>query len=170
MNRAGYFSRFHRGIGRDRARRGVTAVEMALIAPAFFLLMMGITEMCLIEGAQQILENAAFNTSRLAKTGYVATGETQTQTVQQVLFNELQSYGTLINTAKVTVTTDAYNSFSSIGEAGQGTTGLGTASQIVVYVVSYPWPLFTPIMSNLIGTSGHLTLTTRIVVRNEPYG
>ncbi len=75
----------------QRLREGATAVEMALIAPVFFLLLMGMTEMGLMLGAQQLLENATFNTSRLAKTGYVSGSQTQSQTVNQILDNELQS-------------------------------------------------------------------------------
>lgn len=148
-------------------RKGATAVEMALITPVFFMLLIGITEMTLIETAQQLLENAAFNTSRLAKTGFVNSGQTQSQTVSQIMTQELQSFGTFIDTTKVTMTSTAYGSFTGIG--GTGTAGYGTAQQIVVYVVSYPWTLFTPMIGSIIGTDGKITLTSRIVVRNEPY-
>jgi Flp pilus assembly protein TadG len=154
-------------MARRRARRGATAVEMALIAPVFFLLMMGVTELSLIEAAQQLLENAAYNTSRLASTGFVTSGQTQGQTVSQQLVNELQSFGSLINTTNVTMNAMAYNSFSAIGSGG--TSGLGNPDQIVVYTVTYPWQLFTPLLSSLIGTNGVVTLTSRIVVHNEPY-
>jgi len=153
----------------ERMRRGSTAVEMALLAPAFFLLLMGVTETGLMFGAQQLLENATFNTSRLAKTGYVANGQTQGQTVSQILTTELQSYGSLINTANVTMTEADYNSFTNAA-AGGGASGYGAQQQIVVYTVTYPWKLFTPILSNLIGTNGIVGLTSTIVVRNEPYG
>lgn len=154
---------------RDAARRGTTAVEMALLSGPFFLLFMGMIEFCLMEGAQQLLENAAYNTSRLAKTGYTASGQTQAQTVAQVLTTELQSYGTLFNTTNVTMTETDYTSFSSAA-AGGGTSGYGAASQIVTYKITYPWQLFTPMLSTIIGTNGIVNLTTTIVVRNEPYG
>lgn len=154
----------------SRLRKGSTAVEMALVAPVFFLLLMGMTEIALMLTAQQLLENATFNTSRLAKTGFSTTGQTQAQTVGQILNNELQSFGTLIDVSKVTMTSTSYTSFSNIGTAGQGTSGMGTAQQVVVYTVSYPWKLFTPMLSAIIGTNGNVTLTSGIVVRNEPYG
>jgi Flp pilus assembly protein TadG len=155
-------------------RKGSTAVEMAMLAPAFFLLLIGITELGLVLTAQQILENAAFNASRLAKTGYVATGSTQVATVQQIIVNELGSFGTLIDTSQVVTTATTYNSFSGIGTGG--TNGYGAAQQIVVYTVTYPWKLFTPMIGQLIGTwdvatsSWILNISSRIVVRNEPYG
>lgn len=152
---------------KDRRRKGATAVEMALLTPVFFMLMIGITETTLIETAQQLLENAAYNTSRLAKTGFVTSGQTQAQTVSQIMTQELQSFGTFINTANVTVTSTAYSSFTNIGAGGAA--GYGTSGQIVVYTISYPWTLFTPMIGNIIGTNGKITLTSRIVVRNEPY-
>lgn len=161
--------RFGRLRTRDAARSGSTAVEMALISPVFFLFLMGVTELGLIMGAQQLLENAAYNTSRLAKTGYTTGGESQAQTVSQILTTELQSYGALINTANVTMTEADYNSFSSAA-AGGGTAGYGTQQQIVVYTITYPWKLFTPMLSALLGSGGVLNLTSTIVVRNEPYG
>lgn len=158
------------GSAARRARKGATAVEMALIAPVFFLLMMGITEIALILTAQQLLENAAYNTTRLASTGYTASGKTQAQTVQQVLDNELQSYGTFINVGNVTMTSTAYNSFTAAGSGTGGASGLGAEDQIVVYTVSYPWTLFTPMLNAIIGTGGVVTITSQIVVHNEPYG
>lgn len=152
---------------KKETRRGATAVEMALIAPVFFMLLVGITEMTLIETAQQLLENAAYNTSRLAKTGFISTGQTQAQTVSQIMNKELQSFGTFIDTSQVALTSTAYNTFASIGTGG--TSGLGSAKQIVVYTISYPWKLFTPMIGSIIGTNGAVTLTARIVVRDEPY-
>jgi len=154
---------------RNARRRGSVAVEMALISPLFFMMLMGIMESCLMFGAQQLLENAAYNTSRLAKTGFVSSGQTQAQTVSQILTTELQSYGALINTANVTMTETDYNSFSSAA-AGGGTSGYGTEQQIVVYTITYPWKLFTPMLSAIIGTNGIVGLTSTIVVRNEPFG
>jgi Flp pilus assembly protein TadG len=160
----------------QRKRKGGAAVEMALLAPVFFMLLIGITELALILTAQQLIENASFNASRLAKTDYVATGLTQAQTVLQVVTNELASFGNLIDTSKITTSATAYNSFSSIGVAGQGTSGYGSQDQIVVYTISYPWKIFTPMIGQLIGTwdvassSWVLNLSTRIVVHNEPYG
>ena len=142
---------------------------MALLSPVFFLMVLGIFELGLMLGAQQLLENAAFRTARLAKTGYTNANMTQTQTVNQLLVDELSSYGSLIDPAKVLMTGVAYGSFSKAGAGTGGVAGYGTAQQIVVYTVSYPWKLFTPMLTGLIGKDGYVTLTSTIVVRNEPY-
>jgi hypothetical protein len=49
-----------------------------------------------------------------------------------------------------------------------GKAGLGNPGDVVVYTVTYPWPIMTPLMKPIIGNS--ITLTARSVVRNEPYG
>lgn len=151
-----------------KSERGSTAVEMAMIIPIFLMVMVGITETTMLEAAQQIMENAAYNTSRLAKTGYTDDGKTQAETVNAIMAKELQSFGTFFDITKVTMTSKAYSSFSSIGTGG--TSGLGTAKQIVVYTITYPWKIFTPMIGDLMGTDGIINLTTRIVVQNEPYG
>jgi hypothetical protein len=86
-----------------------------------------------------------------------------------VLNAELQSLGNLVDITKVSVTTTAYDSFEDVGVAGKGSTGMGTEEQIVVYTVTYPWKVFTPMIGSLIGHSGIVTLSSQIVVRNEPY-
>ena len=47
--------------------------------------------------------------------------------------------------------------------------GYGSAGEIVIYEVTYPWRLFTPLISQVIGTDGIFTLSSRAVVKNEPY-
>ena len=157
-------------LSRRRAERGSTALEMALIAPVFFLMFIGITEISLMMLTQHLLENATFNASRLAKTGYVATGQTQMATVLAALDSELGSLAPLIDVTKIGMTSTAYGNLSQINQPGQGIAGLGTAQQVVVYTISYPWKFFTPMIGQIIGDANNImTLTSRIVVRNEPY-
>ena len=47
--------------------------------------------------------------------------------------------------------------------------GYGGSGEIVVYTVTYPWPLFTPLVGKFIGTDGIFTLSSRAVVKNEPF-
>lgn len=164
------FNKFWQRRLRDKSRRGSTAVEFAIIAPVFFMLFIGLTEISLIMLGQHLLENATFNSSRLAKTGYITAGKTQMETVMAALNAELGSLAPLIDVSKVTMTSTAYGNLSQIGQPEQGVASLGTAQQVVVYTVSYPWKLFTPMISDIMGDEhGIMVLTSRIVVRNEPY-
>jgi Flp pilus assembly protein TadG len=174
---------------------GVAAVELALIAPAFFLLMIGIVEVFLIMLAQNVMESSTFAASRGGKTGYMMVSKTREETILEIL---KQQAGSLLDTSKVTINSKSYAEFSNIGQPepfvdangngvrdlnenytdvnanGQydtdmGSLGPGAAGQIVVYTVNYPWPIFTPMMQQFFGTNGILNLSARTVVRNEPY-
>lgn len=154
----------------DKNRRGVTAVEFALVAPTFIMLLIGITEISLLMLTEHLLENATYNASRTAKTGYIAQDKTQIETVMDVLLTRLGGLSPLVDPAKVSVTWVSYGNLSDIGQPEQGVASLGTAAEVVVYTISYPWKLFTPMMGNIIGNEdGIITLSSRIVVRNEPY-
>jgi len=154
----------------QQSQKGTTAIEMALIAPVFIIMFMGLADVSLMMLAQHMLENATFNASRLGKTGYAALGSTQEQTVIDKLNGELGGLYPLIDTSKVSFSYVAYGSLSDIGRDDAGTTGLGVAQQVVVYTVSYPWKFFTPVIGEIMGGEDQtLTLTARLVVRNEPY-
>ncbi len=155
---------------RSQSERGVTSIEFALIAPLFVMLLVGITEMSLIFLANHLLENATYNASRTGKTGFVTEGQTQLETVTGVLLARISGLDPLLDPAKLTITTTSYGSLSDIGQPDQGTEeSLGAASEVVVYTITYPWQMFTPLIGNLIGDENRvINLTSRIVVRNEP--
>ncbi|MFC7052735.1 TadE family protein [Hansschlegelia quercus] len=174
----------------------MTAVEFALIAPVLMFFIMGICEMGLMAGAQNILDGAAFAASRAGKTGYVATSKTQQQMITAAVTKIVGSY---LNPSKIVVTSLSYSDFSNVGQpepytdtnkngkrdagesfidvngngawdSDQGKSGYGAAGEIVLYTLTYNWSLFTPMMSKLVGSGGIVPLKARVVVRNEPYG
>lgn len=177
-----------------RAREGVTAMEFAIIAPVLMLLMFGIVEFALLMLVTNMMESATAVSSRLGKTGYVEAGMTREQTIRQAIATRA---GNLIDPAYLTITSKAYAQFDQIGDAepwndangngapdagewtdvnGNGTydtdmgaAGYGDAEDIVVYTISYPWSIATPILREVIGTSGTYTITSHAVVKNEPY-
>lgn len=154
----------------DRLRRGVTAVEFALLAPIFFLFLLGVVELSLMLLTQHLMENTVFNASRLAKTGYVAEGQTQLDTVIQEVTNELGSLSPLIDVSKAHFTYDSYGDLTLLNQPDQAVPSLGSAQEVVVFTLSYPWTIFTPVIGNLMGDVNRtITLTSQIVVRNEPY-
>ncbi len=154
----------------DACKRGVTAVEFALIAPVFFMIMMGIVEVSLVMLTQHLMDNTMFNASRTAKTGYTEDGKTQLDTVVQQVTTELGSLAPLIDVSKISFSYASYGSLTDINQPEAGQQNLGTAQQVVVFTLTYPWHFFTPIIGNIMGDANRdMTLTSKIVVRNEPY-
>lgn len=178
-----------------RSESGVSAVEFAVIAPTLMLLLFGIIEFSLIMMVYNVMEGATAISSRLGKTGYAAPGVTREQTIIDAITNRA---GSLITPSKLTVSSKFYKQFDQIGDpepyidanhngtydsgesytdvngnghwdADMGSSGYGSANDIVVYTISYPWPISTPIISNIIGTGGVYNITTHAVVKNEPY-
>ncbi len=174
---------------------GIAIIEFAMIAPVFLLMVMGIIEFSTIMFTTVVMESATNVTSRLGKTGYVAAGTTRDQ---QIIDNIKTRTAGLLDPTKITITSKAYTDFSKVGQpepclnpnhspcpgapgvnftdingngvwdADMGRAGLGNAGDVVVYTVSYPWPIMTPIVAGIIGRT--FTITVRTVVRNEPYG
>jgi Flp pilus assembly protein TadG len=150
-----------------RQQQGVTALEFALIAPVLVTFLIGIMELGMIMFVTMSMDTALSVTSRQGKTGYTTTGQTVQQTITSTLNSQL---GGLLDTTQLAFTTTAYGTLSQVGQAGQGTSGTGTQNQFVVYTVSYPWHLMTPMLRPFFGTNGIYTITVTTMVRNEPYG
>jgi len=90
-------------------------------------------------------------------------------TVVDVLYTELGSLSPLIDVSKLTFMSTSFGELSDISQT-EGSEGLGAAEQVVVFTITYPWQTFTPLLGELIGDeNGIVPLTSRIVVRNEPY-
>ena len=178
-----------------RREEGVTALEFAIVAPVFLLLLAGIIEFGIVMTVYSVMEGATAVSSRLGKTGFTAVGVTRQQTILDAVTTRA---GSLIDPTLLTVESKFYKQFDQINDpepytdqngngayepgepfadingngqwdVDQGASGYGSAGDIVVYEVSYPWEISTPVISSLIGKNGILMITTHAVVKNEPY-
>lgn len=171
---------------------GVTAVEFALIAPVFVLILMGIIEFSLVMFVSSVMEGATSASGRYGKTGYTAVGSTRQE---QIISAVASRSAGLLDATKITINTTVYPSFDSIDQeepyidsnhngthdVGEtytdvngnaqwdsfGVAGLGNANDVVVYTASYPWVINTPIIANFLGST--IIISSRTVVKNEPY-
>lgn len=175
--------------------RGVAALEFAMVSPVFIIIVLAILEFSSAYFTQQVMENVSYNITRLAKTGFVQAGMTQEETVMNMLNQRLSG---LVAPEDINIDSRTYEEFSDIDQNepfvdadnngvrdegenytdtnGNGEydgalsiTGYGQAGQITVYQVTVPWRVMTPVLGNLAGEDGEITLTSHIVVRNEPY-
>lgn len=182
-----------RPFSRDAA--GATALEVAFVAPPLILILCGIVELGIMQGAQAVLDNAMFSASRVGKTGFQEAGKTQADAVSAAIKNAASKY---LAPAKIHVTSKAYTDYSDVGQpepftdtnkngkrdssetytdtngngsydSDRGKSGYGAGAQIVVYTATYDWPISTPLITDLIGKGGVRSLKSEIVVRNEPF-
>ena len=58
---------------------------------------------------------------------------------------------------------------NGVYDLDQGKNGVGGAEDIVLYTVTYNWPLMFGTLLPMFGANGHYTLTASHAIRNEPY-
>ena len=174
--------------------KGVTAVEFALLAPIVLLFIFATIEISWLMLSASILENSVRMASRAGITGYVPSGMTRDEFIRQQIDGNL----IILDPAKIQFDTLIYDSYANIGQPepfidqnanssydlgepytdingnakwddDMGTAGKGGAGAIMVYKVTYPYKILTPIVSQFFANNGNFDLHSNMVVRNEPF-
>jgi Flp pilus assembly protein TadG len=181
---------------RFRTDKGSAGLEFAMIAPAYFLLLMGTIEAGVIFFAQCSLQNAVNDTARLIRTGQSACyslnsgGTCQTMTADQFRAKVCSEVSGLLlncstdangNTDLQFDVTDYPAGFTGVTNSSPlnaqknlpilTTFNTGNPCDVVLVRAFYRWPVSTPMLNfflaNMSG-SYHL-LATAAAFRNEPY-
>jgi Flp pilus assembly protein TadG len=187
---AARFKRLCRRLKAD-AIKGSAAIEFAMVAPVFFILLMGTIETGVIFFAQSTLQNAVNDTARMVRTGQSGCFTTDSggncQAMTQAQFrdqicNEASGILQDCNGASLQFDVRAYASgFSSASNGSPLDSGgnlpvltvfnVGNACDVVLVRAFYKWPVFTPILGfflqNVAG--GYHLISTAAAFRNEPY-
>jgi Flp pilus assembly protein TadG len=159
-----------RGALASGARRGSAAVEFAFIMPAFLVLLVSVTEVCWQLTIAASLDRAVNRASRFGITGQATQAATpvgvtcRSATIPWIV----QHYtGRLLNVSRLTVTTGAHNSASTMNAAP--TAGAGGAGQVVTYTVTYTEPFLTGVWINMLGGPAEIVHRATVVVKNEAF-
>jgi Flp pilus assembly protein TadG len=175
---------------RADAIKGSAAIEFALIAPVFFILLMGTIETGVIFFAQSTLQNAVNDTARLVRTGqtgcYTTSGGNCVAMTQAQFRTQLCSEASALlqdcNGASLQFDVTAYPSgFSNASNSSPLDGGgnlptltvfnVGSACDVVLVRAFYKWQVFTPglafFLQNVAG--GYHLVSTAAAFRNEPY-
>lgn len=176
-------------------RCGQAMVEFALIGPMFITLLLGIFEIAGFLLVNTLLEGGAREAARFGITGREIGSGNREDRIRQIV--EDHAVG-IIEASDIDLDTKVYRSFDRIGEPeaftdvngngaydpgepfddvngngewddDQGSDGLGTAGDIVVYTISYDWQVMTPLFRPLFPRDGLVTIETSLAVRNEPW-
>jgi Flp pilus assembly protein TadG len=185
---AARFKRLRRRLRADGIK-GSAAIEFAMVAPVFFVLLMGTIEAGVIFFAQSALQNALNDTARLVRTGqtscYTTSGGNCVAMTQAQFRTQLCSEVSLLlqdcNGASLQFDVNAYPSgFSGASNSSPLVAGalpaltafnIGNPCDVILARAFYKWPVFTPGLSYFlanVGSSYHL-LATAAAFRNEPY-
>jgi Flp pilus assembly protein TadG len=179
--------RFIRSRGRRGASSGSVAVEFALIAPIFFLLLFGIIETTLALFASMTLENGMKTVARLIRTGQVQGQNMSQAQFRQVLCDQIDVVLSC-DPARLYIDVRSFANFASLAfpapinaqgnlNANLNSYQIGASSQntaansIVLVRAFYTWPMFTPLLGQFYANMQNNTrlLTASAAFRNEPF-
>jgi Flp pilus assembly protein TadG len=159
-----------------RDENGATAVEFALVALPFIVLLIAIIETALLFFAQQFLQAATQQSARLIMTGQAQQqGMTASQFHQAVCTNA----GSMFNCSGLYVNVQTFQSFSAISDPNTINNGTlntqntayttGSPGDIVLVQVYYDWPVISLPGMNLANNGNYTVIQSTVVFRNEPY-
>ena len=157
-----------------RDRRGVSAVEFAIVGPLFMLFIGMIFENGILLFQQSILDNATARASRLIRTGQIQLAGTGATSFTTELCTQV---GVIIPCASLQYKVSAAAAFSSLSTTvatngagvltGNGTFSPGTSGQDVVVQVAWNRPYIIPWVGNLVNPGGGSFMTSTYAFRNE---
>lgn len=167
-------------------KRGIAAVEFALIATPFFFLIFGLLEICVIFIMSSILEHAASEASRQIRTGQFQSATNSSggslgladfeNMICPELFGLMDCNGIEVDVQTFTDFSGAPNStppIDSSGDFDNSSFGFdaGGANDIVVVRVFYQWDLIIPGLSLPLANlnDNKRLLQSTIAFRNEPF-
>ncbi len=180
----GSFRKLLRRFRRDR--RGVTAVEFALVAPVFFVLLFAIIETALIFFAGQVLETITQDSARLVLTGQAQSGSLSPQDFKNAVCAHKLSF--IFDCKGISVDVRSYPQANVIkipNQIGSGGAFIddmkycpGQGGNFVVARLFYQWPVIVTKMLNFGDVLGYdpsnlngskRLLSAIAVFRNEPF-
>lgn len=170
-----------RRFGVLRDRRGATAIEFAILAMPFFLLVFAVLETTLSFTAEQVMANSMDRLAREIRTGQIVPTDTDEASFRQLICDDLEVF-VAAGCPDLHFDLQSYASFDdvpkSIPFAGPGeldTSGFkydpGGAGTINNLRVIYEWPVYTDLMKSRIAglDDGRVLLYTTTTWQNEPF-
>lgn len=158
---------------------GSVAIEFALTAIPFFILLFAIFEAGMVFFASSTLEQALNDTARTIRTGQA---QTAGKTVAQMKTDICNKVALLSNcTTKLQLDVRVYSSFSGVAyptvtnasgavDPTKLAFNMGSAGDIVLIRAFYIWNIMSPFTTGLSNnTSGTRLIQTSVAFRNEPY-
>jgi Flp pilus assembly pilin Flp len=180
-------------------RRGATVVEFALIAPVFFMILMGTMDLGYQAWFRSTMNGVMEDAARRAAVGGISPANTDEfikARLQRILPASERT-----NEDAITIEKKSFSDFSRIGQpevitndadgdsiidigdcwedansngaydiaASSGVNGQGSAEDVVYYEVTAEFPRLFP-MPTMLGWDENMVTTVQSAVRNQPFG
>ncbi len=180
-------------LGKDR--EGATAIEFAFAITPLAMLIVAVVEFGLIMFTGVLMESGLRDASRYGITGFELDGKSRLERIIEIVTEHTIG---LVDMSTAQFEVLVYPGYGDIGrgedfvdgngngtyDTGEtftdendneswdsdiGTSGAGSAGDIVVYRIRYDWPILTPFASQFIGEDGTFPIRASVAVRNEPW-
>ena len=166
-----------------RAQRGATAIEFAIIALPFMILLFGIIELGMVFLVSTTLQNATDNAARQTRTGQFQTSGANTKNDFKTLVCNNMTWLSAPCTSKLTIDVQTFTTFTTLSATGPtnaatfdpNTTcfSTGLPGDIVLVRAYYEWTIFTPLLNaslvNMGSGTGKRLINAATSFRNEPW-
>ncbi len=158
-----------------RAEDGATAVEFALVAMPFLLLVFAIIELGLVFLISLTLENAVIEVGRTIRTGEIQSNGGTAASFKTAVCNKM-GWGGASCLSSLSIDVRTYSDYaSSTPENNTVPTDMswnpGTQGSIVLVRAYYTWPLVVPLLNTGLQTSsGKQIIYAATAFTNEPFG
>ena len=159
-----------------RERKGVVAIEFAILAFPFFLLLFAILECCIAFTAQELMTNAVDDVARQLRTGQLKAGTVSRQEMRDMLCDRMgilfpgDCEGLRIDLRNYVAFEDAVREFERGVVPEEYTFDPGGPLTKNVLRVFYPWPVVTAILRERIDApDGTMLLFATTTWQNEPF-
>lgn len=179
-----------------RCRRGVSALEFALAAPAFALAVAVLIELTMMMFVSALMEGGLREAARFGITGFSPDGMSREERIRDIVAENTIG---LVDMTTATIDQKIYPAFADVGkpepfedlepfngaydagepyqdvngngkwDADMGVSGAGGPGDVVLYTVEADWRPLTPVAAPLFGTGGRIRLKASVAVRNEPF-
>lgn len=169
---------FNRGTRFARDRRGVTAIEFAMLALPFFALILAIFETSLIFLGELTLDNAVDRVARQVRTGEISKAKMSEQDFSKAICGRVEF---LMDCSKLKIDLANYSDFAAIpagapiknGDIDSSAFGYAPpASETIASLrVYYKWPVTTDIMRKYLSdmADGSHLLVGMAAFKTEPF-
>ena len=172
---------FRRNVRRFRdAQHGATAVEFAMIAPAFIGVFIALFETTLFLFAQANLQYAAMEAGRLFMTGQAQNGNmtaAQFKSAVCPMVNAIFDCSNLVinvqnSSSFSNASTSAPQLYNAQGQLSSGAFSPGNPGDVMVVQLAYPWSVFTGPLGFTLSNQANGTAEVMGITafRVEPYG
>lgn len=160
----------------SRAEDGATAVEFALVAIPFLMLIFAMIELGLVFLVSLTLENAVIDVGRTIRTGELQTSGGTADSFKTAVCDKMSWLGSGCAGA-LSIDVRTFADFASSNTSATNPTmpdtmawNPGAAGSIVLIRAYYAWPLVTPLMrTGLQSANGKRIIYAAAAFANEPY-